>query len=183
MKHAVPIALGSAVLVGVVFLAQRGLDYSATPEVEVIPFAPPPQTVQEPAPAPDDFVPNLPAVPDLSQRRPNAPESGSAPRTAQEGAFDSLTQEMNLMREARSMMVADATGAMTLLEQHRARFPEGALLEEREAYSVLAMIALGRPEDEVERRYLDLLARFPESRYAPDIRTAMQARRERNTPN
>ena len=178
MKHAAPIALGSAVLVGVVFLAQRGLDYSATPEIEVIPFAPPPQP-EEPAPAQDDFVPNLPAVPDLSQRRPPAETSE---RTALEGEFDALTQEMNLIREARSMMTTDATGAMTLLEQHRERFPEGALIEEREAYSVLAMIALGRPEAEVERRYLDLLARFPQSRYAPDIRTAMEARRERSAP-
>ncbi len=183
MKHAAPIAIGSAVLVGVIFLAQRGIEYSATPEVEVIPFAPPPQTEQAPAPAEDDFVPNLPAVPDLSLRRPREEADGSPERTAQEGEFDALTQEMNLIREARSMMTTDATGAMTLLEQHRERFPEGALIEEREAYSVLAMIALGRQEAEVERRYLDLLARFPESRYAPDIRTAMEARRERSTAN
>ncbi len=175
MKHAVPIALGSAVLVGLVLLVHRGLEYTATPEVEVIPFAPPPRQTEPPAAPQDDFVPNLPAVPDLSQRRP-------LERTQPEGEFDALTQEMNLIREARSMMTSDATGAMTLLEQHRARFPEGALIEEREAYSVLGMIALGRPEAEVERRYLDLLGRFPNSRFAPDIRTAMEARRERATP-
>lgn len=175
MKHAVPVALGSAVLVGLVLLVHRGLEYTTTPEVEVIPFAPPPRLTEPAAPAPDDFVPNLPAVPDLSQPRPMA---ASTP----EASFASLTQEMNLMREARSMMATDATGAMTLLEQHRARFPEGALIEEREAYSVLAMIAVGRPEAEVERRYLDLLARFPSSRFAPDIRTAMEARRERASP-
>lgn len=175
MKHAAPIALGSAVLVALVFLAQRGIEYTSTPEVEVIPFAPPPRQTEVPPAAPDDFVPNLPTVPDLSQRQPSE-------RTAPEGEFDSLTQEMNLMREARSMMTTDATGAMTLLEQHRERFPNGALIEEREAYSVLAMIALGRPEEEVERRYLDLLARFPNSRFAPDIRTAMEARRQRAAP-
>lgn len=172
VKHALPIALGSAVLVAAVFLAQRGLEYSAMPEVEVIPFAPPPRQTEVPS-APDEFVPNLPVVPDLSQRRPEEE------RTTPEGDFASLTQEMNLMREARSMMTTDATGAMTLLEQHRERFPDGALTEEREAYAVLAMIALGRPESEVERRYLDLLGRFADSRFAPDIRAAMEARRER----
>ncbi|MBX7196566.1 MAG: hypothetical protein K1X94_31225 [Sandaracinaceae bacterium] len=121
----------------------------------------------------DSFIPNLPPVPDLARDR--------AARTASDSvdpATDALAQEMRLVHEARLVMEEDPREALDLLEQHRQRFPEGALTEEREAYAILAMIRTGAPDGEVERRFTDLVADHPGTSFAPAIREAIAARTE-----
>lgn len=141
------------------------------------PATPPPPALVAPiaehAPdAGDDFVPNLPAVPDLARDRARrAPTDHEADPVA-----DALAQEMRLVREARSQIETDPSAALELLAQHRQRFPRGALAEEREAYAILAMIVAEAAPNEVERRFTDLLADHPGSAFAPTIREAIEAR-------
>lgn len=122
---------------------------------------------------PEPFVPDLPAVPDLAARAEG--EGAISPEAAPER--DTLLDEMQLVRDARRAVEHDPRAALDLLDRHRERFPDGALAEEREAYAILAMLLLRAPASDVERRFSDLLARFPESQYATTIRDAI-ARRE-----
>ncbi len=121
----------------------------------------------------DSFVPDLPAVPDLAADR-------AAGRAAAEAdpAGDALAQEMRLVHEARVQLEDDPAAALVLLEQHRQRFPEGALAEEREAHAILAMVLTDAPEGEIERRFADLMADHPGTSFAPAIRDAIARRAE-----
>lgn len=121
----------------------------------------------------DSFVPNLPAVPDLAADR----AAGRAPREA-DPTGDALAQEMRLVHEARVQLEDDPAAALVLLEQHRERFPQGALAEEREAHAILAMVLTDAPEGEIERRFGDLMADHPDSSFAPAIRDAIARRAE-----
>jgi hypothetical protein len=139
---------------------------------------PTPETASLVAPIEEDrsdagetFVPNLPPVPNLAADR--------AAREAERAADpegDALAQEMRLVHEARLQMEADPREALDLLEQHRAHFPEGVLTEEREAYTILAMVLTDAPDGEIERRFADLMADHPGSSFAPAIREAIARR-------
>ncbi len=121
----------------------------------------------------ETFVPNLPAVPDLARDR-----AARAADPAGDPASDALAQEMRLVHEARLVMDEDPREALDLLEQHRQRFPEGVLAEEREAYAILAMVLTGAPDGEIERRFTDLMADHPGTSFGPAIREAIAARAE-----
>ncbi|AKF11516.1 tetratricopeptide repeat protein [Sandaracinus amylolyticus] len=122
-----------------------------------MPFDPSGET-PEAEPLPEGFVPNLPAVPTL----PPGARPERATDEGEEGRMSDLAAEMRLVQEARAMVATEPAVALSLLEQHRARFPDGALREEREVYAIEALAALGRT-DEVERRYLEFREDFPES--------------------
>lgn len=112
---------------------------------------------------PADFVPDLPAVPTL----PPGAHVGrrAAPAATDDERGDDLSAEMRLLSEARAELGdEDAASCLTLLEQHRERFPTGAFVEEREAYTILALHALARDE-EVERAYVDFRQDYPESTF------------------
>jgi hypothetical protein len=122
------------------------------------------------SPMPPGFVPDLPAVPRLPpgtrvQRAPAPVEND--PR------LEGLGAEMRLIGEARRVLADDPTGALLLLEQHRAHHPQGALREEREAYAVEALSALGRAS-EAERRYTEFLEDFPDSSFRSRLVRAMR---------
>ncbi len=123
---------------------------------------------------PADFVPSLPAVPTL-------PAGTHVSRAHPEGSGDDargddLSAEMRLLSEARSELGAeDAASCLTLLDQHRERFPEGALAEERDAYTILALHALAR-DQETERRYVDFRQDYPASSFIETIAHALAQR-------
>ena len=117
------------------------------------------------------FVPNLPAVPDLAADR----AARRADRAA-DPAGDALAQELRLVHEARLQLEQDPREALDLLEQHRTRFPEGALGAGGEAYTILAMVLTDAPDGEIERRFTDLMADHPGSSFAPAIREAIARR-------
>ena len=128
---------------------------------------------QELPDAGETIVPNLPAVPDLARDR--AAREG---QPVTDPAADALAQEMRLIHEARLQLEHDPNAALDLLEQHRTRFPEGQLTEEREAYAILAMVMTDAPDGEVERRFTDLMADHPGTSFAPAIREAIARRAE-----
>jgi hypothetical protein len=112
----------------------------------------------------DDGVapPVLPSVPTL-------PPGTTLARAHRGGASaeetgDDLSAEMRLLSEARRTMPEDPGAALALLDQHRERYPEGALREEREAYSILILRRLDRTND-AERRYVDFFRDFPGSAF------------------
>lgn len=118
----------------------------------------------------DIVVPDLPPVPDLASTRPERfPDVDDA-------FGERLVEEMRLVHEARQRLERAPEEALALLERHRARFPEGALAEAREAYAILAMTALGRPLGEIERRFGDLVADHPGTSFAPALREAIARR-------
>lgn len=124
-----------------------------------------------PPPLPDGFVPDLPPVPTLA---PGARPSRSATTEATDDErLDQLAGEMRLMQEARAVLESDPTGALTLLEQHRQRYPQGALAEEREVYAIEALVLL-RHTDQVERRYLEFRHDFPDSEFTARLERMMQ---------
>lgn len=110
--------------------------------------------------------PDLPEVPTL-------PPGTHVGARDPEAAEDDLAVEMRLVHEARRMLDTDAAAALTLLEQHRTRFPRGALREEREAYAIDAMISLGHTEA-VERRYVEFQNDFPASTFLPRLSERMR---------
>jgi hypothetical protein len=131
-----------------------------------MPLGPPPVP-----PLPEGFVPDLPPVPTLP---PGArPSRGAAEGATDDERLDQLAGEMRLMQEARAALEHDPTGALTLLEQHRQRYPRGALSEEREVYAIEALVVLGHTE-EVERRYLEFRSDFPDSTFTERLERVMQ---------
>lgn len=112
---------------------------------------------------PADFVPNLPRVPVLPPGVHVSHAHGASADDDERG--DDLSAEMRLLSQARDELANDdAAACLTLLDQHRERFPTGALSEDRDAYTILALHALAR-DQEVERRYVDFRADYPESTF------------------
>jgi hypothetical protein len=126
----------------------------------------------EPLPPADlpTIVPDLPAVPTLPPGTHVARSHGEG--AADDDRGDDLSAEMRLLSEARLTFVEDPAAALVLLDQHRERFPAGALGEERDAYTILALDALARTTD-VERRYVDFRTDYPSSSFLPTIERAL----------
>jgi hypothetical protein len=112
-------------------------------------------------------VPPLPAIPTLPPDTSLARAHGSTASAAEAG--DDLNAEMRLLSEARISLAEDPAEALALLEQHRERYPLGALREEREAYSILLLRRLDRAED-AERRLFDFRMDFPGSNFDAVLR-------------
>ncbi len=121
----------------------------------------------------DDFVPDLPAVPTLPEGTHLARSHGTDAEDEERG--DDLSSEMRLLSEARLAIVDDPAAALALLDQHRERLPQGALGEERDAYTILSLDALARTTD-AERRYIDFRAHYPTSTFMPTIERALATR-------
>ena len=114
----------------------------------------------------DDFVPDLPEVPDLATQPP-PPAVVADPRSSQLGA------EMRLLSRAREELAQHPAEALALLDQHRHYHPDGVLREEREAAAIEALVALERSA-EAERRYYDFLRDYPQSEYRARLEDVMR---------
>ena len=169
--------IGIAVGAGVVLAALAlggSLGADATTEPQPLRLGEPGTPLGEPLPRepdlPSDFVPDLPTVPTL-------PEGIHVAHAHAEGGGDGelgddLSAEMRLLAEARLTLREDPAAALLLLDQHRERFPAGALGEERDAYTILALHALARTTD-VERRYIDFRAHYAASAFIPILERAL----------
>src|SRR5207302_107129 len=80
-----------------------------------------------------------------------------------------------LLDAARSTLVhGDSAGALRVLDQHRARFADGQLAEEREALAIQAL-AGGGQWDEARQRAKDFATMWPKSLFAPAIEAVLDA--------
>ncbi len=145
------------------------------PPLEAEPELPAPLAAQVP-PAPPPVVRLPPASPPPARRQP-APLPSPVPVSVSPEPPapvvtppNSLQEELKLLQRAQKALTGSEPGpALETLEEHAARFPEGALKEERMAARVMALCGLGRVEDaRAEARKLSDEA--PGSPYAERIR-------------
>ncbi|MBX3273736.1 MAG: hypothetical protein KF729_25955 [Sandaracinaceae bacterium] len=123
--------------------------------------------VPDEPPARPDFVPSLPAVPDLAtQPPPPRPDTPEDPRMA------TLAAEMRILSRARTLLGEHPAEAFGVVEEHRRRFAQGVLREEREVFAIEALLALERSA-EAERRYYDFVRDFPRSDHRDSLERAM----------
>ncbi|MFK7985047.1 MAG: hypothetical protein AB8I08_03375 [Sandaracinaceae bacterium] len=121
-----------------------------------------------PADLDPDFRPDLPTVPDLAtQPPPPRPPPRDDPRMQQLGA------EMRYLARARDLVTEHPSEALGVLRDHRQEYPQGVLREEREAYTVEALVLLEHVA-EAERRYYEFRRDFPESDFTERLQEMMQ---------
>jgi hypothetical protein len=160
--------------------------------------AQPPESAAPRAPGPHDSVamPSREAVHDETapgsgapittsgapSRLGEAPPSGSSVASFDGAGTGRITNgEASAARsEARLVGIArealqrrDAARALTVLEDTERRFPNGILLQEREALAISALVALGRKTESAARAGVFLRA-FPSSPHAARVRAAVQ---------
>ena len=143
----------------------------ATPPVVVIAPAAPtiPVDVAPPALEPVASITQPPAALASPRRaaRPNSPVPAIAPPTT----TGTLKDEFPLVSGAHAALAAHDPGkALSLLDTHASRFPQGQLTEERDALRVLAVCALGRGDARSAAE--SFLKSRPRSTFAPRIREA-----------
>jgi hypothetical protein len=74
-----------------------------------------------------------------------------------------------LLDAARAVLASeDPARSLSVLDEHRRRFPRGQLGEEREALAVQALVALGR-YDEARERAARFRAAVPNSLFLPSV--------------
>jgi hypothetical protein len=84
-----------------------------------------------------------------------------------------LAAEAALLERARAALSHGWTDpALSSLDQHRTRYPDGQLLEEREALSVLALARAGRM-DEALRHAAAFERQFPGSLWLEQVETVL----------
>ena len=149
--------LASAVIVsavtGYVALSSKPQPPPPTKSIEAPQVTPAPVAVPVPALAVDEAPQEtlLPARP------------ARAATTKKRGAADTLGDELELLHRAQSAWRAkDAAQAMTLLDQHRTRFPRSELKLERDGLRVLTLCELGQ-KPEAKALAHKLLERAPRS--------------------
>lgn len=132
--------------------APVAIDEAAPPEVIApatvdVPVPPPVGSAtsrERPRPAPDSVVP-APA-PEIAGPAPAPIDVGHAePVPAAEGT---LAAELAVLRDAqRALRAGDAAAALRGLEDHRARFPDGALARDRDVARIGALCELDRDDE------------------------------------
>jgi len=122
-----------------------------------------PATALVPAMAPAPIEPQGDAKPARAEivPAPTKPARASAPRKDSGG---SLSEEIELLHGAQAAWRAhDAARAMTLIDEHRTRFPRSELRLERDGLRVLTLCELGRKSEAtaLARKLLEQAPRSP----------------------
>jgi hypothetical protein len=135
--------------------------------------------VREPAAVAEPAAAGVPA----SAAAPSPAANGKAARAAAISAplagtagtpNDTLSEETRLLRDAdQALRAGNAQRALSLLDEHAARYPHGALAPERNAERMVARCQLGQIDASTARSYL---AAHPSSAFTARIRDACAAR-------
>jgi hypothetical protein len=142
-----------------------------------------PSTTSEPAPelaAPEPAAPELVASAAVPSPAPNSRAAGAPARAATANApaaatattanADTLSDETRLLRAAdQALRAGNAQRALTLLDEHAASYPHGALAPERNAERMVARCQLGEVDANHAQAYL---AAHPSSAFTARIRDA-----------
>ncbi|WP_438000711.1 hypothetical protein WMF26_13690 [Sorangium sp. So ce185] len=179
------LAIGAAVgavLVGAVWLMpSRSQPPPGPPRAAAVATAPKAAPTAAPvaeAPAvPADAPPAAPPARGLDPEPPRPPASAPAPPRAPAPATDAKVAgdpaqaalpdaetETGLLQRAQDALGARPAEALALTDVHRARFPSGALSQEREVIAIGALKALGRG-GEARARAERFVAEHPSSAY------------------
>jgi hypothetical protein len=73
------------------------------------------------------------------------------PRASGSASVASAPSEVALLDQARASLVSNPSSALALTEEHRRRFPKGALSQEREVIAIEALKKLGRGSEAKKR--------------------------------
>jgi len=159
--------IAALALVGGAWVALRhraAPDGSPAPKV----LAPIVETSVSPVAAPGESsaLPVASAPPSAASTAP--PPSRGALASARPKA-DALPDEAALLRDAReALRDGDPARALTLLDQHAKRFPDGTFAQERDVMRVDALMAEGKT-GEAKDAARAFLARHPESAHRPRL--------------
>jgi hypothetical protein len=135
--------------------------------------APSSTTIAPRAPAP---VERVEALPSASQTEP-APalepssEPSPLPTPASRAPAPRAADESALLRQAQAQLKSNPARALALTQEHRRRFPKGALAQEREVIAIDALARLGQGS-EAQKRARDFDQRYPGSAHQRRIESA-----------
>jgi hypothetical protein len=125
--------------------------------------------VEPPAQKDPGASPSLLAIAPAS---PPARASASAPAPPSPSR-DQLTAERQLLDVARGALEREEPeAALEATTTHERTFPKGALVQEREAMAIRALVLLGRT-DEARARADDFRSRFPQSLLLPTVESTV----------
>lgn len=126
-------------LAGVALLVAGGgalLLSTPKPAPPSAPITTPPAVVPSVSPAPAAIEATPPAAP--------VPELSGAAKSATKPAPVAPLSEADLLEQARRALKSDPSRALARANEHRGRFPDGALVQEREVIAIKALRQLGR---------------------------------------
>lgn len=150
------------------------------PAIAPLPAEPPspPSLAAKPAPAkraptatraPPAAVPPAAEEPEAASSGAAQPAPASAPVRTPEERASRLREERSLLEGARRALAGGSVApALTAIAEHEARFADGALVEEREALRVQALVRAERAE-EARAALARFKARFPSSLFTPAL--------------
>lgn len=131
--------------------------------------------VSDPAPHATPRAPSVEPPAPLAPEPSSAPDPSRAPVSRESAPLSSVRAaaalparpaetEAEFLERARTALGQNPSVALSLANQHRARYPSGVLAEEREVIAIEALKRLGRSA-EVERRIEAFVRRYPGSAY------------------
>lgn len=167
-KLAVVVVASAPAAVGISYLAEQ---YASDRGVEVAPPRTPKQTPREVAALPPRVVEVAPppSVPPRDRAVEPARVQRSAAASEPDGA-PALVEENRLLREARvAARSGAAQRALALLHELDARFPRGALLQEREVLRIQTLEQSGSTAKAAARAQA-FLRRYPQSPYSKSLK-------------
>jgi hypothetical protein len=121
-----------------------------------------------PTPSPEPVV-APPAAPSPAQADVAEPPPPTSPKRADKPAPPPALSEAELLEQARSALKGDPARALARANQHAARFPGGALVQEREVIAIKALRQLGRTA-EADRRSEAFAKAFPGSAFGRKLK-------------
>lgn len=99
---------------------------------------------------------------------PEIDDEPTPPRPVAKPELDEATH----MNEARKALTGDPAKTLALVEAAEQHFPDGAMIQERRGYAILALVALGR-SDEANSRADAYLEQWPNGTLARRVRDAL----------
>jgi hypothetical protein len=113
--------------------------------------------------------------PTLDAPVPPRPASKPSTKSVAEAADPaaSLADEAAQINAARKALASDPGKALALMEAAEQQFPDGAMIQERRGYTILALVALGR-DDDAEALAGAYLQRWPNGPLSRRVRDALE---------
>ena len=143
------------------------------PQPAIVPEAPKPAAVVPLAPeeVPEEEVDDADVV--IEPAAPHAKKHKTPRKKAEPPSVEDVRAEASLVDRAKTNLSGSPSKALELANQAKREFPNGMLVEEREAIAVQALAKLGRSE-QAKQRGERFLSRFARGAHASAVRSALE---------